>query len=72
MNPTWAAETVMPRGASSARIAWVSAQPAAFEAGGEEDLAAVSTMVGAMILARATAGSEISDRILAAARKALG
>lgn len=35
---------------------------------GEPDLAAVSTMVGAIILARATAGTELSDRILAAAR----
>jgi TetR/AcrR family transcriptional repressor of nem operon len=38
---------------------------------GGEDLAAVSTLVGAMVLARATAGTEISDRILAAARAAL-
>ncbi len=35
------------------------------------DLAAVSTLVGAIVLARATAGTEISDRILAAARTAL-
>jgi len=35
------------------------------------DLAAVSTLVGAIVLARATAGTEISDRILAAARAAL-
>jgi TetR/AcrR family transcriptional repressor of nem operon len=35
------------------------------------DLAAVSTLVGAMTLARATAGTEISDRILAAAKAAL-
>ena len=32
------------------------------------DLAAVSTLVGAIVLARATAGTELSDRILAAAR----
>jgi TetR/AcrR family transcriptional repressor of nem operon len=38
---------------------------------GELDLAAVSTLVGAMILARATAGTDLSDRILAAARAAL-
>jgi TetR/AcrR family transcriptional repressor of nem operon len=39
---------------------------------GDEDLAAVSTLVGALILARATAGSDLSDRILAAAREQLG
>jgi TetR/AcrR family transcriptional repressor of nem operon len=38
---------------------------------GQEDLAAVSTLVGAMVLARATAGTDLSDRILAAARAAL-
>ena len=32
------------------------------------DLAAVSTLVGALVLARATAGTDLSDRILAAAR----
>ncbi|MEV6842280.1 TetR/AcrR family transcriptional regulator [Actinoplanes sp. NPDC051411] len=37
----------------------------------EPDLVTVSTMVGAVILARATAGLEISDRILEAARQAL-
>jgi TetR/AcrR family transcriptional repressor of nem operon len=36
-----------------------------------DDLAAVSTLVGAMVLARATAGTEISDRILEAAKAAL-
>ncbi|WP_328469976.1 TetR/AcrR family transcriptional regulator [Actinoplanes sp. NBC_00393] len=40
-------------------------------AGGEADLAAVSTMVGALLLSRATAGTDLSDRILAAARDAL-
>jgi TetR/AcrR family transcriptional repressor of nem operon len=35
---------------------------------GGEDLAAVATLVGAMVLARATAGTEVSDRILEAAR----
>jgi TetR/AcrR family transcriptional repressor of nem operon len=35
------------------------------------DLAAVSTLIGAIVLARATAGTELSDRILAAARTAL-
>ncbi|PWK42597.1 TetR/AcrR family transcriptional regulator [Actinoplanes xinjiangensis] len=39
--------------------------------GAEPDLAALSTMVGALILARATAGTELSDRILAAARESL-
>ncbi|MEV0903082.1 TetR family transcriptional regulator [Actinoplanes sp. NPDC049802] len=39
---------------------------------GEPDLAALSTMVGALILARATAGTALSDRILAAARESLG
>jgi TetR/AcrR family transcriptional regulator, transcriptional repressor for nem operon len=38
----------------------------------EPDLAAVSTLVGAVFLARATAGTDLSDRILEAARKALG
>jgi TetR/AcrR family transcriptional repressor of nem operon len=38
---------------------------------GEPDLAALSTMVGALILARATAGTDLSDRILVAARNAL-
>jgi len=38
---------------------------------GDEDLAAVATMVGALMLARATAGTELSERILAAARRAL-
>jgi TetR/AcrR family transcriptional regulator, transcriptional repressor for nem operon len=37
----------------------------------EPDLATVCTMVGAVVLARATSGLEISDRILAAARDAL-
>ncbi|MET3422089.1 TetR/AcrR family transcriptional repressor of nem operon [Actinoplanes tereljensis] len=36
-----------------------------------DDLAAVSTLVGAMVLARATAGTELSDRILEAAKAAL-
>ncbi|WIM98995.1 TetR family transcriptional regulator [Actinoplanes oblitus] len=39
---------------------------------GEPDLAAVSTMVGALLLARATAGTALSERILGAARAALG
>jgi TetR/AcrR family transcriptional repressor of nem operon len=38
---------------------------------GGEDLVAVSTLVGALLLARATAGTELSDRILAEARAAL-
>ncbi len=38
---------------------------------GEPDLAAVSTMVGALILSRATAGTELSEQILAAAKTAL-
>ena len=38
---------------------------------GEADLAAVSTMVGALILARATAGTGLSERILTEARAAL-
>jgi TetR/AcrR family transcriptional repressor of nem operon len=36
-----------------------------------EDLAAVATLVGALVLARATNGTEVSDRILAAARRSL-
>ncbi|MEU8661625.1 TetR/AcrR family transcriptional regulator [Actinoplanes philippinensis] len=41
--------------------------------GGETDagLATLSTMVGALILSRATAGTALSDRILAAARRSL-
>lgn len=39
--------------------------------GGDLDLAALSTMVGALILARATAGTDLSDRILEAGRAAL-
>ncbi|WP_033343229.1 TetR family transcriptional regulator [Catenuloplanes japonicus] len=35
------------------------------------DLATLSTMVGAIILARATAGTDVSDRILATARDRL-
>jgi TetR/AcrR family transcriptional repressor of nem operon len=38
---------------------------------GGEDLATLSTLVGALTLARATAGTDLSERILAAARKAL-
>jgi TetR/AcrR family transcriptional repressor of nem operon len=41
-------------------------------ADGEPDLAAVSTLVGALILSRATAGTGLSEQILAAARTALG
>jgi TetR/AcrR family transcriptional repressor of nem operon len=40
-------------------------------ADGEEDLAAVATMVGALLIARATSGTPLSDRVLAAARAAL-
>ncbi|GAA0565737.1 TetR family transcriptional regulator [Paractinoplanes ferrugineus] len=36
-----------------------------------DDLAAVSTLVGAMTIARATAGTELSDRVLQAAKAAL-
>jgi TetR/AcrR family transcriptional regulator, transcriptional repressor for nem operon len=38
---------------------------------GGEDLAAVSTLVGALMLARATSGTPLSDRILTAARESL-
>ena len=38
---------------------------------GDEDLAALSTMVGALMLARATAGTDLSERVLAAARESL-
>jgi TetR/AcrR family transcriptional repressor of nem operon len=38
---------------------------------GEDGLAALSTMVGAMILSRATAGTELSERILAEAKAAV-
>ncbi|MBG0561237.1 TetR/AcrR family transcriptional regulator [Actinoplanes aureus] len=40
-------------------------------AGGEADLAAAGMLVGALLLSRATAGTDLSDRILAAAREAL-
>jgi TetR/AcrR family transcriptional repressor of nem operon len=40
-------------------------------AAGDEGLAELSTLVGAMVLARATAGDPISDDILRAARDAL-
>jgi TetR/AcrR family transcriptional repressor of nem operon len=36
-----------------------------------EDLAAVATLIGAVVLARATSGTPVSDRILAAARDSL-
>jgi TetR/AcrR family transcriptional repressor of nem operon len=42
-----------------------------WDGAGGEDLAAVSTLVGALFLARATAGTPVSDRILEAARAAL-
>jgi len=38
---------------------------------GGEDLVAVSTLVGALLLARATAGTDLSDRILTETRAAL-
>lgn len=38
---------------------------------GKPDLAALSTLVGAMILARATAGTDVSERILAEAKAAV-
>jgi len=37
----------------------------------DEDLVAIATMAGALMLARATAGTELSDRILTAARRSL-
>jgi TetR/AcrR family transcriptional repressor of nem operon len=37
----------------------------------DEDLLAVATMAGALMLARATAGTDLSDRILTAARRSL-
>ena len=39
--------------------------------GDEEDLLAVATMAGALMLSRATAGTNLSDHILATARNAL-
>jgi TetR/AcrR family transcriptional repressor of nem operon len=36
-----------------------------------DGFAAVSTLVGALLLARATRGTDVSDRVLAAARAAL-
>lgn len=39
--------------------------------GDDEDLLAVATMAGALMLSRATAGTDLSDRILATARQAL-
>jgi TetR/AcrR family transcriptional repressor of nem operon len=49
----------------------VAAYARALGRDGRPDLAAVSMMVGAMILSRATAGTAISEEILAAARTAL-
>lgn len=45
---------------------WIS------ESGEQCDLAVISTMVGALILSRATAGTELSARILEEAKKSLG
>jgi TetR/AcrR family transcriptional repressor of nem operon len=39
--------------------------------GDDEDLLAMATMAGALMLSRATAGTDLSDRILATARRAL-
>ena len=39
--------------------------------GDDEDLMAIATMAGALMLSRATAGTDLSDRILAAARRSL-
>jgi TetR/AcrR family transcriptional repressor of nem operon len=39
--------------------------------GDDEDLVAIATMAGALMLSRATAGTELSDRILTAARRSL-
>ena len=39
--------------------------------GDDEDLVAIATMVGALMLSRATAGTDLSDRFLAAARESL-
>jgi TetR/AcrR family transcriptional repressor of nem operon len=50
---------------------WLHSPAAPEGEAGDADLAAVSTLVGAMVLARATAGTELSDQILAAARTAL-
>ncbi|BBH70875.1 TetR family transcriptional regulator [Actinoplanes sp. OR16] len=55
----------------SAYAEGVEAFAAHLGASGEPDLATLSTMVGALILARATAGTDLSDRILAAARESL-
>jgi TetR/AcrR family transcriptional repressor of nem operon len=48
---------------------WMSDDPESGE--DEEDLATVCTLVGAIILARATAGTDVSDDILRSARAAL-
>jgi TetR/AcrR family transcriptional repressor of nem operon len=37
----------------------------------DDGFAALSTLVGALLLARATRGTDVSDRVLAAARAAL-
>jgi len=39
--------------------------------GDDEDLMAIATMAGALMLSRATAGTDLSDRILEAARRSL-
>ena len=48
---------------------WMGDDPAA--GGGEEDLTTVCTLVGAIILARATSGSAVSDDILRVVHTAL-
>ncbi|MEV6304785.1 TetR family transcriptional regulator [Actinoplanes sp. NPDC051861] len=58
-------------GARSAYTKGVEGFATHLGAGGEPDLAALSMMVGALMLARATAGTDLSDRVLAAAKAAL-
>ncbi|MFC4949209.1 TetR/AcrR family transcriptional regulator [Pseudonocardia sp. GCM10023141] len=53
----------------SAFARWMSDDP---EVAGAGDLAAVCTLVGAILLARATVGSDVSEDILRAARAVLG
>src|SRR5690349_4633464 len=70
----FAGDVARAAGGEAARRAYadgVTAYARMLGADGEPDLAAVSTMVGALILARATAGTEVSEQLLATARQAL-
>ena len=52
--------------------AWIAAEGEGEDEGGDGGLARLATMVGALLLARSTEGTELSERFLDAARKAIG